>query len=484
MEKSDIYSNVLDYMCENYDYSLYATDFNTKTIMQMQDTYGLVVSSKKKIEETKTALQDFFDAIFQRVFVYEDDERLKIVKYFDKGALSENQDKQIHALRQELLTCRDDVSKAFSNNSLYMFDKVSRKRFEITIISLIDMPKKEILREQISLVYALEQKDIVVFLNGKIFLKKFHNKKPKNQSPKKSQEELLYDERFIDSLWEEVNIGLDELLRGSFDFFRLSPKEFYEKFPVRFFSVIKRVLKNSLDRVSDDDISHFAGIAFKGYLRMGLKIAAKYIFDEVLEGELRAIKFLKSYSQSTKITNNKMRLKKAPLMNRRGNIYNYQAILMLLKEKELINSKITHKKIELKNIQKRVKKSQLITQRSEDEMERIQKRRLKLLLVIEKVEYEIKSMSNQKPISKLNISRLEFSRRDLLEEFKQVELRLRTQKNILDNADKELKKWEEKKEDNKLLKEELLKKQVKIVKEYDEICEVFASLLGKEPLVL
>ena len=66
-----------------------------------------------------------------------------------------------------------------------------------------------------------------------------------------------------------------------------------------------------------------------------------------------------------------MRLKKSPLMNKKGEIYNYQNILALLKEKELINSKITHKKIDIKSIQKRVKKSQSITQRSEDEMERI-----------------------------------------------------------------------------------------------------------------
>ena len=102
-----------------------------------------------------------------------------------------------------------------------------------------------------------------------------------------------------------------------------------------------------------------------------LIVLSRYIFDEVLKGELKAIKFLKSYSQSTEIKNNKMRLKKSPLMNKKGEIYNYQNILALLKEKELINSKITHKKIDIKSIQKRVKKSQSITQRSEDEMERI-----------------------------------------------------------------------------------------------------------------
>jgi len=117
MAEIDIYSSVLDYMCENYDYDLYATSFDSKLVASLQRSIASVPTAAggTRVDATKTALQDFFDAIFQKVFVYEDEERLKIVKYFDKGALSEEQDKQIHALRQELVTFKDEVeSKRFS----------------------------------------------------------------------------------------------------------------------------------------------------------------------------------------------------------------------------------------------------------------------------------------------------------------------------------------------------------------------------------
>ncbi len=52
--------------------------------------------------------------------------------------------------------------------------------------------------------------------------------------------------------------------------------------------------------------------AFKSYLPKMLKEIADFLFCEVIEGELKAIKFLKIYSESTKIANNKMRLNKAP----------------------------------------------------------------------------------------------------------------------------------------------------------------------------
>jgi len=62
----------------------------------------------------------------------------------------------------------------------------------------------------------------------------------------------------------------------------------------------------------------------------------------------------------------------------------------------------------------------------------------------------------------LDISRLEFSKLDLLEAFKQVEVRLRTQINILNNTHNELQKWKEKKDEKNALKDKLLNEQAKI----------------------
>ena len=485
MVETDIYSSVLDYMCENFDYSLYATDFNAKEVSLLQRSIASLPTpaNSNRMVATKAALQDFFNAIFQKVFVYEDEERLKIVKYFDKGAINEGEDKQIHTLRQELVTCKDDVEDTFIKGFLYMFEKSTRKRFEMTLFSLNEIPQKDVLREQIYIVYDLNPRDIVIFLNGKLFLKKFMLKTGLHVETQ-NQIDILYDKRFVDSLWEEVNLKLQGSFENGFEFLKYSSKEFYEKYPSKLFLLVKLVVKNSFGDISEKDLLSYTNIAFKNYLPMMLKEIAEYIFKEVIDGELRAIKFLKLYSESTKILNNKMKLNKAPLMNKKGKIYNYQNIHTLLKKKELLESKISHKKIELKNIHVRVKKSLLIVQRSEDEMELIQKRRLELLLAIERVEDEINSLETMKSSNNLDINRLEFSKRDLLEAFKQVEIRSKTQTNILKNSHKELEKWEEKRIQKNNLKESLFKDQMIITKEYVQICEILATALGKEPLEL
>ena len=111
MVEDKIYTAVLEYMCEHYDYSLYATDFNSLHVTAMQRSIASQSSpaGESRVVAVRLALQDFFNAIFQKIFVYEDEERLKIVKYFDNGAINEQQDRQIHALRQELISYRDEV---------------------------------------------------------------------------------------------------------------------------------------------------------------------------------------------------------------------------------------------------------------------------------------------------------------------------------------------------------------------------------------
>ena len=168
------------------------------------------------------------------------------------------------------------------------------------------------------------------------------------------------------------------------------------------------------------------------------------------------------------------------MMDESGKIYRYQNILTLLKQKELLTSKITHKKIELKNLQQKIKKSLYVVQRSEDEMDKIQKRRFELLLAIEKVEDEI-ALQQKSSSHNLSLNRLEFSKRDLLEAFKQVEVRSRTQINIINNAHNELERWEEKRHQKNILKLEQDDEYLELEKEYKILCEIFATVLSKEP---
>jgi len=274
---------------------------------------------------------------------------------------------------------------------------------------------------------------------------------------------------------------LNKSFNSGFEFLKYDEKNFYEKYPQKFFSIIIRVIKSAFVNISEEDAVQYANAAFKNYLQKMLKEVAHFVFHEVLENKLKAIRFLKFYSESTKIINNKMKLEKKPMMDESGKIYRYQNILTLLRQKELLTSKITHKKIELKNLQQKIKKSLLVVQRSEDEMDKIQKRRFELLLAIEKVEDEIALYEKVSGHNNLSLDRLEFSKRDLLEAFKQVEVRFRTQINIINNAHDELEKWEEKRHQKNILKLEQDDEYLELEKKYNMLCEIFATVLSKEP---
>ena len=482
MAEEKIYNAVLDYMCSNYDYSLYATDFNAHKVTLLMRSIALLSSPAggSRMVAIKSALEDFFNAIFQKIFVYEDEERLKIVKYFDNGATNEQEDRQIHALRLELVKYKDEVFEVLDKNQLFMFDESSRRRFEITLVGLKEIPIKEMLREQFQIVFDLDKRDIVVFLNKKIFLKKFNIQEGNRAFEEKKV--IFKDKRLSKNLLEEIKRELYKSFEEDFIFYELSPKRFYEIYPKKLFAIIKRVLKESFEDIKDEEITEFSNFVFKESLLELLEECSKYLFERVLEQDLKAIKFLKSYSESTSLHKDILKLQKIPLINSKGKIYKYKNILDLLKEKELIISKMAHKGLEIKSLQTKVEKAYNIVKRSEDEMQNIQKRRRELLKAIEKVEDEIKALQENPNSKNIDINRLEFSKRDLLEAFKQVEFRLRTQENILINTNIDLKKWEEKKADRLLLLEDLKKKSFEIFYEYDKMCEIFARNLSKEPI--
>lgn len=460
MVEDKVYSSVLDYMCEHYDYILYATDFDSRCISLMKRAIASVpsIAGSNRSVATKFAIEDFFNALYQQVFVYYDEDRLKIVKYFDNGAINEQQDRIIHALRLELIKFKDELSQIINKNQIYMFEDRYRNRFEFMLTSLSRNLIKDILREQISLVFDLDNKDIVIFLNQKIFVKKFQYIEDTEDIVADSIL-FLEDKRFVTSLWAEINKKLYNSFSYDFEFINFDEKYFFKNYPLKFFSIIKIVVKKLSYDLIEEEILAYTNISFKKYLPLMLGEASSFVLKKVLEGDLKAIKFLKIYFKSTK----------------------YKNILAVLKKKELLNSKITHKMIELKKIKDRVAKSLHIQRKSQDEMENIQKRRLELLVAIEKVENEIHKVKDKITLTKVDLNRLEFSKRDLLEAFKQVEVRVKTQINIQKNTDKELEKWEFQKNEKILQKEQLSLDFRQINKEYTTICQELAILLRSNP---
>jgi hypothetical protein len=483
MQREDMYTSVLDYMCENYDYSLYATDFNARAVSAMQRHIASIPTPAglNRISLIKIALHDFFNAIFQKVFIYEDEERLKIVKYFDDGASNESEDRQIHALRQELVKHKEDVQSTFEKDSIYMFDKNMRNRFELALISLNEIPIKELLRAQIEMVYDLDFRDIVIFLNGRIFVKKFlyHEAYELNQKIA-----IINDVRFTHSFVEELRIKLKNAFESTFDFTQKNKNNFYKEYPQKYFILVKNLVKNSFLDIEEEESISYTNLAFKKFLPIMLYESAVWLLHRVYESDLKATNFLKSYSESVTPHGDKIKINKLPLMDKKGKIHNLQSIFAILKKRELLNSKIGHKKIELRKLQERVKKSLDVVKRSEDEMEHLQSRRVELLKVIEKVEDEIASYTAKSTIRNIEIDRLEFSKRDLLEAFKQVEVRIKTQGNILKNTQIDLDKWQEKRQICDNAKKDREAEYAEIDKQYKEVCEILALTLGKEPIEL
>lgn len=264
------------------------------------------------------------------------------------------------------------------------------------------------------------------------------------------KEEFLYaksfivmDKKFTNNFWEVLSKRLEPLFKQGFVFFNENKKLFYANYPSKFLQLINNLILNSFTFIDERDALEYAKVAYDKFLPKILEECAKHLLKETLHVNTKAINFLKSYSESVVNSNKKMTLKRQPLMSKTGKIYNFQHILSVLKKLELLQSKISHKKLEIAKSTQRVKKALQIVHRSEDEMLHLQQRRRELLNAIEKVEIDIQNLGYEEK-KNLDKDRLEFAKRDLLEAFKQVEVRIKTQEYILKNTHTELDKWQEK----------------------------------------
>ncbi len=466
-EKDDIYFDVLNYMCDNFDYSLYATDFNTKLISALKNSLTATSKTSDEISMTviKVGLQDFFSAIFQKISVYEENEKIKIVKYFDKGAKNESQDKQIHALRQKLVMHKDEVESTLSKDALYIFNESLRSKYETILKTLNIFFLKDTIREQMGRIYSLESKDIIVFLNGKVFLKKFSRKA--GSVGDQSQTTIFHDQKFLESLWKAVTEKLNNSFRSSFQFLNYDKIDFHRKYPLKLFSIINAVVKKSFGNISKKDILDYSDIAFKKYLSNLLKEIADYILIEVSKGELEAIKFFKQYLESMRIINEK------------DNKCDCENILIFLKKRDYLNLKMNYRNKEIKNILEKIKHNLSSAEKSQNEMKHVEKKRSELLLTIKKMENELNLIRSQIRQNSFDINRLESAKRELKEAYAQVEAKFRIRTNILKNIHKELSRLETKRNEKSILHKNSSEEFMIVENKYRQICELLAIALSK-----
>lgn len=485
MKEDKIYAAVLSYMCENYDYSLYANDFDALHVKSLRRAIASTPSgvSGDRMLKTKVALQDFFDAIFQKVVIYEDEAYINVVKYFDKGAQNEQEDRQIHKLRLELLEYKEEIEDCFKQSALYTFADTQRKELEQILLGFSKNEAKEILRQQMRLVYDMSEKDVIVFLNDKVFLKQFLHVR-QSLAIENNYIYLLQDEYFLHNLWEEIQKHIKHTLQERFCFFQHEPLYFYTNYEKVLSVEIEKILLKIFLNMDEELIQEYTKEFCLRFDEKMLLECSEYLLQSVLHNNLKAISFLKFYCQSTYFHNNKRKLRRAPLMDVKGHIYNYQEILWVLKQKESLAKKIEQKKEEIKKIEDKVRNALSLFRQSHEQMQTIEKKHIELLEAIARVDEQINDLKAKQQSKHIEINRLELSKRDLLEVFSQIQVRLKTQKNVLKNRSTELEKWDEKKHEKLLIEEDIQKEYMLTCKEYEKICLLLSEALGKEPFVL
>jgi hypothetical protein len=181
--KNEIYAKSIDTICQMYDYSLYAKDFNYKKLIDRLKKYYSDEELKKNLAQIGYAIRDFFDAINQKITLKAISlNDLKFEKKFDRYANTEVVDRKIHALRTNLFKiyyATRDKSRVYISKEKLEFLKNILKAFPNTM-------QNQIIISYIKTIWELPDAAIVLNNSGIYIDKKIQDTK----SAQKQREQL------------------------------------------------------------------------------------------------------------------------------------------------------------------------------------------------------------------------------------------------------------------------------------------------------
>ena len=456
-----LYKNLIQLLCERYDYHTYAADINETDLRHLLDD-AIKVNPSLPVQERqasfKAALIDFFEALYQRVFVFEENDQLRLVKHYDADVLTEREDRYIHYFRQMLLDHCLGVKESLEDHFLYEFSSTFRHTCETALDSFDRAARRTIIRDQFRRLFDLNVKDMIAFLDKKIFIRRFEFPDKNLKKGEKQGYEFFVGDTFIESFWNDVAQALEESFKEGFVFYEYKVSFFKAKAGEHFLRIIDRVVSQSID-IRGDEKRSLTSVALQQFWPHFFEVCALELLDKIDQGHRKAILFMKL------------------LLEEMGTPFEYNALHQELKRYSKILRQIDKKNLEYKQAIKRCHEIDERLKDSEEDVRQLDIKRRTLMDAIAKIEEELDRLEANKGTNRVEKDRLEISKRDILEVFKLTEAGRKKCVNIATNRRIELSTWLDRKRHKKEELTQLKQAMEPLSGPYENLCKSVALLL-------
>lgn len=196
---------------------------------------------------------------------------------------------------------------------------------------------RKISRKQFITIFSLDERDIILFLKGRVSIRYFTlpKKLPDGIDKRFGGEsiedmEVLYRTYFPQGAWEHIEPILGEVIADKLDFGSIDNVTFSKNFIPVFRAMIEILLFDILSEDERPKIEGFTGYVLRQNFHPILLYTAKNLLEFVEKREKNAEKFIKYFVDEVIIDPNGNKIKKYAIVDNKNQAWNYSSILSVV----------------------------------------------------------------------------------------------------------------------------------------------------------
>jgi len=365
--KHEAVSSIVSLLKEYLPPNLYALDMT-------QDHYQTILKQLKiendasMFETKKGALKKAFSEYFQKYSNQEIEVEVRpndffITKRFDDPKRPEAFDRLLHRNAVVFINLKEEKNNYLPLPFLLAIPNEFRNDIINGYLALNESLDTARLytRVQMQSIFSLQERDIIFFLKGKIYVRYFIPKKKvpsgvdkrfSGESPEIMEE--LHAKYFPNGAWEQIESVLNEILEEKLNFSYIDNATFRQTFIPVFRGMIDIMLLEVLEPDDRDKLEGLTGFVLRQNFDQILLFSAKNLLDYVEKRDKNAELFIKYYNEEVIIDANGNKIQKHAIIDSKQQRWNYSAILSIMMQYKQSKSRISLQKEAIAEAQERL----------------------------------------------------------------------------------------------------------------------------------
>ena len=333
-----------EYLLDNLEDDFYASDFSQKHVENLLNALIEEFGEEKtfsRMSTISTSIYSHFKNFAQECEVIVHGQSIKVSNKLQDGIKNPATNKALINLNVTLRKLMKEKDEFALQEHLICFPqeqlRVLNEKFIGTKLVDDASKRRSIIRQAVNESFELCDRDIVLFLREKLYIRYFvdiravakaEDKRFMGANP--AELEKIYEDNFPDDFENILLEMAPDVINDTLDFSEISNLAFKRKYIEVFRTLVDVAMSEYTSSLSEQDVMALNGYVLRLHFDSLLYLCASMLIDNVLKRDRKADMFLRFYNGETVADNNGKKIKKPFIIDVKENIWNYNSIFSVM----------------------------------------------------------------------------------------------------------------------------------------------------------